>query len=114
MSQTGFGLAPPNVYGAPAYTGIQTNDAFPSLQASGSDMSQMAPPAINIDFAPNGSEPTAGGRQIDQDSLTPPDRGMCRKFSQCLDCILIISVLQVVRDLALAQSRTHFTLVAAC
>ena len=42
-------------------------------------MSQMAPPAINIDFAPNNSKPGLFEQpkpHMDQDSLTPPERGM--------------------------------------
>jgi len=78
MNQTGFGLAPPSAnYGA--YPGLSHGgDSFPSLQQGG-DMSQMAPPAINIDFAPNNSKPGLFEQpkpHMDQDSLTPPERGM--------------------------------------
>lgn len=60
-----------------AYTGLQTHEAFPSFQQhDGPDMSQVAP-SINIEFAPtakqNASEPLK--TPIDQDSLTPPERG---------------------------------------
>ncbi|GJN72862.1 DNA-binding transcription factor [Purpureocillium lilacinum] len=77
MNQTGFGLAPPSAnYGA--YPGLSHGgDSFPSLQQGG-DMSQMAPPAINIDFAPNNSKPGLFEQpkpHMDQDSLTPPERG---------------------------------------
>ncbi|KAJ6445559.1 Pre-rRNA-processing protein PNO1 [Purpureocillium lavendulum] len=56
----------------------QTGDTFPSLQQGGGEMSQMAPPAINIDFAPNNSKPgmfEQSKPHMDQDSLTPPERG---------------------------------------
>lgn len=83
LNQPAFGLAhPTNAYGAPTtYPELQgAVEAFPSLQAPGHDLSsQMAPPAINIDFAPNNMK--QGGfdtpkSRMDQDSLTPPDRGM--------------------------------------
>ncbi|KAF7543388.1 hypothetical protein G7Z17_g10782 [Cylindrodendrum hubeiense] len=82
--QSGFGLAPINHgYGAPsAYPDIPGSvEAFPTLQSSGPDLSQMAPPAINIDFAPTNSKPNtfeAPKPRMDQDSLTPPDRGRPR------------------------------------
>lgn len=82
--QPGFGLAALNsgYGGAPGYSAMQTNhEAFPSLQGGGAlDMPQMAPPAINIDFAPNNSKPgifEPSKPRMDQDSLTPPERGMC-------------------------------------
>ncbi|KAK7416097.1 DNA-binding transcription factor [Neonectria punicea] len=83
--QSHFGL--PNLnhaYGAPsAYPEIPGSvEAFPTLQSTGGpDLSQMAPPAINIDFAPSNSKPIAfdGPKpRMDQDSLTPPDRGRPR------------------------------------
>ncbi|KAL2756873.1 hypothetical protein ACRALDRAFT_1049105 [Sodiomyces alcalophilus JCM 7366] len=63
-----------------AYTGLQTHEAFPSFQQhEGPDMSHVAP-SINIEFAPtakqNAFEPLKG--PIDQDSLTPPERGRPR------------------------------------
>ncbi|QUC20333.1 uncharacterized protein UV8b_04574 [Ustilaginoidea virens] len=83
MHQPTFGLVPPNggfgdVMG---YPGMQQHDdvSFPSCPPrERADMSHMAPPAINIDFAPNNAkqgpyEPTKA--HLDQDSLTPPDRG---------------------------------------
>ncbi|KAI8683842.1 hypothetical protein NCS57_00049000 [Fusarium keratoplasticum] len=85
LNQPAFGLAhPTNAYGAPTtYPELQgAVEAFPSLQAPGHDLSsQMAPPAINIDFAPNNMK--QGGfdtpkSRMDQDSLTPPDRGRPR------------------------------------
>ncbi|KAH8124186.1 hypothetical protein ACSS6W_006905 [Trichoderma asperelloides] len=81
--QPSFNLIPPNATyeGASGYPDLQPNhETFPSLQGGmgGGDMHQMAPPAINIDFAPNNTRP--GGfeppkSQMDQDSLTPPERG---------------------------------------
>jgi hypothetical protein len=84
-----FGLVPPSGgdFGTAAgagYPNVQvTNDPFPSLQAglSGSDVSQMAPPSINIDYAPNNN--SLGKPQLDQDSLTPPERGMCPWRRRC-------------------------------
>lgn len=88
--QPSFNLIPPNATyeGASGYPDLQPNhETFPSLQGGmgAGDMHQMAPPAINIDFAPTtnarpGSfEPPKS--QMDQDSLTPPERG---KFSDAL------------------------------
>jgi hypothetical protein len=83
VNQSGFGLAGPNPndYGVPPQYGMQApNEAFPTLQSSGGpDMPQMVPPpAINIDFAPTNTK--IGNfeqkSQMDQDSLTPPERGM--------------------------------------
>lgn len=78
LNQQQFGL-PPGVGpfgGPPGYPSVQvTNDPFPNLQAGGgSDVSQMAPPSINIDYAPSNN--AMGKLQIDEDSLTPPERGM--------------------------------------
>lgn len=79
MQHQGYGLAP-NMGGygdTIAFPNMQApNEAFPTLQHP--DMSQMAPPAINIDFAPTNAK--LGGfdlakQQLDQDSLTPPERG---------------------------------------
>ncbi|KOS20777.1 Transcriptional regulator CRZ1 [Escovopsis weberi] len=60
------------------YPGITcAPEAFPSLQAGPSEVPQMAPPAINIDYAPTNSKPgnlEPSKSQMDQDSLTPPDR----------------------------------------
>jgi hypothetical protein len=80
MQQSPYGLAPSMAYGdTSAFPNVQVpNEAFPTLQHNGSDMSQMAPPAINIDFAPSNSKLGGYGpskQQIDQDSLTPPERG---------------------------------------
>lgn len=76
-----FGLGHPGGGGfgsGPGYPGVPvTNDPFPSLPAgNGSDLAQMAPPSINIDYAPSNN--SMGKLQIDQDSLTPPERGRPR------------------------------------
>ncbi|UKZ72547.1 hypothetical protein TrVFT333_000178 [Trichoderma virens FT-333] len=64
-----------------------THNQHPPLQGGmGADMHQMAPPAINIDFAPTtnsreGSfEPPKS--HMDQDSLTPPGRGKSFIFAR--------------------------------
>ena len=67
-----------HMYGMPEYSGMQTStDAFPTLShhMSGSDIPQMTPPAINIDLAPNTMPGGFDDKAMDQDSLTPPDRG---------------------------------------
>ncbi|ETS01683.1 hypothetical protein M419DRAFT_141391 [Trichoderma reesei RUT C-30] len=80
--QPSFNLIPPNggFDGVSGYPDLQpSHESFPSLSGGmGGDMHQMAPPAINIDFAPTNSrqgsfEPPKS--QMDQDSLTPPERG---------------------------------------
>ncbi|PKS10635.1 hypothetical protein jhhlp_002390 [Lomentospora prolificans] len=78
---SGFGLAPPQgPYGAmPTLQG--GSEAFPTLQQP--DLPQLAPPAINIDYAPTSQrtnfDPLPKGT-MDADSLTPPDtRGRARK-----------------------------------
>lgn len=82
LQQPTLSLMPPNgVYGAPAYSGlIPAKDApFSSQSPGAADISQMTPPAINIDFAPNNVKPgpyESSKSAMDQDSLTPPDRGM--------------------------------------
>lgn len=50
-------------------------EAFPTL--SNDNMTVMAPPSINIDFAPNSRQNSFEPAKpaLDQDSLTPPDRG---------------------------------------
>lgn len=70
-----FGLAPGGGFGSgPGYPGVPvSNDPFPNLQ-SGADVAQLAPPSINIDYAPNNN--AMGKLQIDNDSLTPPERGI--------------------------------------
>lgn len=84
VNQPGFGLGAPNPndfrvaqpYGMPAPT-----EAFPSLQnPNGPDVSQMAPPPITIDFAPPSNKIGNFEQkpQMDQDSLTPPERGRQR------------------------------------
>ena len=65
--------------------GYQHAPVYPSVQAPqdyaipNSELSPMAAPAINIDFAPNNAKPGEFGSksQLDQGSLLPPDRGMC-------------------------------------
>ncbi|CAM1507342.1 Fc.00g069830.m01.CDS01 [Cosmosporella sp. VM-42] len=83
MNQQQFGLAHPGSYNG--YPGMQgAVEAFPTLQGNGGpDMSQMVPPEINVDttYAPNNAAPAAFDAprgHIDQDSLTPPDRGRPR------------------------------------
>lgn len=85
MSQSGFGLATSlNAYNVPStYPELQGQmEAFPNLNQGGHDFaSQMAPPAINIDYAPTNVKPGAFDNhksRLDQDSLTPPDRGRPR------------------------------------
>ncbi|KAG7141962.1 C2H2 finger domain transcription factor crzA like protein [Verticillium longisporum] len=73
--QPTYGMANHSTYG-----GLQSSEAFPTLQQhSGPEMPQMAP-AINIEFAPaarqNSFEPPKP--PMDQDSLTPPERGRPR------------------------------------
>ncbi|CAJ2501164.1 Uu.00g040170.m01.CDS01 [Anthostomella pinea] len=56
-------------------------EQFPSLPQEGSmDQSIMAPPSINIDFAPMSRQNTfePAKPRLDQTSLTPPDRGRPR------------------------------------
>ncbi|TWU75463.1 DNA-binding transcription factor [Metarhizium rileyi] len=82
MHQPAFGLAPPSAGfgGSTGYLGMQpANNPFPSLVSQDrGDISHMAPPAINIDFAPSNVKqaPYESVKSlIDQDSLTPPERG---------------------------------------
>lgn len=87
--QPSFNLIPPNsgYENVSGYPDLQPNhETFPPLQGGmGADMHQMQPPAINIDFAPTtnsrqGSfEPPKS--QMDQDSLTPPERGKSLIFA---------------------------------
>ncbi|KHN98566.1 C2H2 type zinc finger domain-containing protein [Metarhizium album ARSEF 1941] len=81
MNQPVFVLAPPSggFGGGMGYHSMQPT-SFPSLASQErGDISHMAPPAINIDFAPNNAKqgPYESVKpRIDQDSLTPPpDRG---------------------------------------
>ncbi|KAK9775770.1 hypothetical protein AB5N19_05158 [Seiridium cardinale] len=55
-----------------------SSEAFPTLSSEG--MPVMAPPSINIDFAPNSRQNSFEPPKptLDQDSLTPPDRGRPR------------------------------------
>ncbi|KAG6030716.1 hypothetical protein E4U41_007778 [Claviceps citrina] len=82
MHQSSFGLVPPNTGfgGGLGYSGMQHDSSFPSLtsQDRADAPHHMAPPAINIDFAPsNGKQGAyeAAKPRLDQDSLTPPERG---------------------------------------
>ncbi|KFA51770.1 hypothetical protein S40293_05886 [Stachybotrys chartarum IBT 40293] len=84
MNHGGFTIGGQHDYGpATGYTNLQApNEAFPTLQNNGGpEMPQMNPPAINIDFAPNNSKPGVfepNKSPMDQDSLTPPERGRQR------------------------------------
>lgn len=98
MHQSAFGLAPPSggFGGGLGYHGMQLgNNSFPPLASQErSDMSHMAPPAINIDFAPNNAKQgpyESIKSHIDQDSLTPPDRGMCMQDFLCVICSCVVS-----------------------
>lgn len=82
MNQQGFGLGPQSggYGGVPGYPAVQINETFPNFHQT-SDMAQMAPPSINIDYAPTNNSKMGGydgGSNLDQDSLTPPERGMLR------------------------------------
>ncbi|EFY89414.1 C2H2 type zinc finger domain-containing protein [Metarhizium acridum CQMa 102] len=81
MHQPVFVLAPPSggFGGTMGYPSMHPT-SFPSLASQErGDISHMAPPAINIDFAPNNAKQgpyESVKSHIDQDSLTPPsDRG---------------------------------------
>ncbi|ORY65792.1 uncharacterized protein BCR38DRAFT_340283 [Pseudomassariella vexata] len=56
---------------------VTSAEAFPNLPPDGG---MMAPPSINIDFAPNSRQNTFESQKVslDQSSLTPPDRGRQR------------------------------------
>lgn len=116
LNQNSFGLAAPhNPYGMPSsYPDVSApGEAFPTLQPSGADLSSMAPPAINIDFAPTNAKQGAFDTpksRMDQDSLTPPDRGMLIT-KVCL--LEPPNISQAVLDLVLVQSQTLFTLAEA-
>lgn len=71
----------PPSFGTPGFSNMQpVGEAFPPLHPSTPEMGTMAPPAINIDYAPAAGRPgfeAAPKGSIDADSLTPPDnRGM--------------------------------------
>jgi hypothetical protein len=57
---------------------VQTQESFPTLGNEMGQAQQMVPPEINVEFAPasrqNSFEPPKPS--LDQDALTPPDRGM--------------------------------------
>ncbi|KAG5987224.1 hypothetical protein E4U54_005087 [Claviceps lovelessii] len=79
--QMSLGLAPPNAGfgGGLAFPGMQHGDSFPPLMSQDRvEPPHMAPPAINIDFAPSNAKQGAyepAKPRLDQDSLTPPERG---------------------------------------
>ncbi|KAK0383134.1 hypothetical protein NLU13_9047 [Sarocladium strictum] len=82
--QQGFGLGSHN-NGFPAvpYTSIQVTGESYSNQSlgGGSDISQMAAPAINVTYAEPNAKANSFNQikgELDQDSLTPPDRGRPR------------------------------------
>ncbi|KID74695.1 C2H2 finger domain transcription factor crzA [Metarhizium brunneum] len=80
MHQPVFVLAPPSGgFGAMGYPSMQPTSFPPLALQERGDISHMAPPAINIDFAPNNAKQgpyESVKSHIDQDSLTPPsDRG---------------------------------------
>jgi len=72
-----FGLAPPQQsgYPSPGYPNMPGGEVFPTLNPSTPEMSTMAPPQINIDYAPTAGRPgfETGKPGMDADSLTPPD-----------------------------------------
>ncbi|KAH7326733.1 hypothetical protein B0I35DRAFT_475349 [Stachybotrys elegans] len=78
VGQPGFVLN--NEYGVPAgYPSMQGNEAFPTLGSNGPDMTQVPPPSINIDLAPNAMTGFESNKSpMDQDALTPPERGRQR------------------------------------
>lgn len=73
-----LGGQPQGYVSAPTITYPTSSEAFPTLASDNGPV--MAPPSINIDFAPqsrtNSFEPAKPA--VDQDSLTPPDRGRPR------------------------------------
>ncbi|KAI0482847.1 hypothetical protein GGR56DRAFT_210129 [Xylariaceae sp. FL0804] len=70
----------PGFQSAPAIAFPTQSEEFPSLPQDGGMMQQMAPPSINIDYAPNAKQNAfdAPKPSLDQASLTPPDRGRPR------------------------------------
>lgn len=87
MDQQGFGLsAGETAFSAAAgYADYQLHDiSYSDMQdVTGAEMSHLITPAINIDFAPNNGKSNnfdAPKPRIDQDSLTPPDRGNSEPF----------------------------------
>jgi hypothetical protein len=77
-----FMLGLNNGFGQPqGMYGQSGQESFPQMHGNGMDMGQaplMAPPTIEVEFAPasrqNSFEPPKPS--LDQDALTPPDRGM--------------------------------------
>lgn len=76
------------------------SEAFPSLMNDGG-MGQMAPPSINIDFAPNSRQQTFDPpkHQIDQDSLIPPDNRGTYLILMQRCCAYMLTLLQADLDL---------------
>ncbi|KKA28543.1 hypothetical protein TD95_002229 [Thielaviopsis punctulata] len=72
-------LASTTAYQQP-FTPLSTAEAFPTLSNQAVDMSQMAPPAINIQLAP-APKPFEGSQTMNSASLTPPERGRTRPRS---------------------------------
>ncbi|KAL2885346.1 C2H2 finger domain transcription factor crzA [Ceratocystis lukuohia] len=60
-----------------------TPETFPHMRNASVDMSQMAPPAINIQLAPAPKplDDQSQGQPMNSSSLTPPDRGRTRPRS---------------------------------
>jgi transcription factor CRZ1 len=79
--------APNNNFGQPAPY-IQAPEAFPQLQQSGDMSGMMAPPSINIDYAPTAAKIGFDQpKSVDTDSLLPPEqRGMRKRAIRLLLC----------------------------
>ncbi|KAG6157841.1 hypothetical protein E4U37_006834 [Claviceps purpurea] len=83
MRRASFGLVPPNTgFGGGlglGFSSMQHDNSFPPLAAQDrAEAPHMAPPAINIDYAPSNTKQGAyepDKPRLDQDSLTPPERG---------------------------------------
>ncbi|KAI1341346.1 hypothetical protein F5Y15DRAFT_353819 [Xylariaceae sp. FL0016] len=76
-------LLNPAFQSAPAIAYPTQAEEFPTLQTDGGmeqPMPQIAPPSINIDYAPNARQGPFDALKppMDQTSLTPPDRGRPR------------------------------------
>jgi hypothetical protein len=116
INQPSFGLMPPGgAYSTGPYPGYQGgSESFPTLPSqAGADMTQMVPPAINIDFAPSNSKANNFEQpkpHMDQASLTPPDRGMTRSL---LVYLMQADSFKAAPNLDLELSQILFTLVVA-
>jgi hypothetical protein len=76
--QNAFMLGSNNGFGQPqGMYGVQGQESFPTLGNEMGQAQQMVPPEINVEFAPasrqNSFEPPKPS--LDQDALTPPERG---------------------------------------